>query len=42
MSSLVYKSSGLALLPAMGLTPELLYEVIQSVRNLKHIAIIHI
>ena len=42
MSSLLYKSSVLTQLPAMGLMPELLDEVIQFVRKLKHIIIIYV
>lgn len=40
MSSLVYNSSVLTQLAAMGLMPKLLDEVVQSVRKLKHIIII--
>lgn len=42
MSSLVYKRSVLTQLPAMGLMPELLDEVIQSVRKMKRIIIIYV
>lgn len=40
MSSLVYNSSVLTQLAAMGLMPKLLDEVVQSVRKLKRIIII--